>query len=365
MKEVIFVGTYTQPILFGTGQILEGKGKGIYRYELDLESGMIRQMDETPDVVNPSYLVVSPDHRFLYAVNELKEFEGKKSGSVSAFSIDPDTLGLTFLNRRATFGTDPCHVIVGPSNRQIFVANFMSGSECVLPVREDGSLEEASCFVQHEGHSVDPKRQMGPHAHSTTFSPDGRFAFAPDLGKDMLLTYTLDEEHGKITQSAEFQTKPGAGPRHCVFHPNGKYCYLTNEMDCTIYTLLYHEQDGTFELLQSVPLLVDDQYSGPNSGADIQITPDGKFLYGSNRGHNSLIGYAVDPETGLLSFIGMTDGRGGVPRSFAVDPTGQYVIIANQDDDNLVVFRVQEDGSLEYVTECFAPTPVCVKPYIF
>ena len=364
-REVIYVGTYTQPILFGTGQILEGKGKGIYRYELDTDTGAIECKDETPGVVNPSYLTVSPDHRFLYAVNELKEFEGQKSGAVSAFAIDPDTLKLTFLNQKATLGTDPCHVIVGPGDGHIFVANFMSGSECVLPILEDGSLGSPSCFVQHAGHSVDPKRQTGPHAHSTSFSPDGRFAFVPDLGKDMLLTYRIDAAEGSILETAQFRTEPGAGPRHCVFHPNGRFCYLTNEMDCTIYALAYHDADGTFEKLQSVPLLMDDSFTGHNSGADIQITPDGRFLYGSNRGHNSLIGYAVDPETGLLTYIGMTDGHGGVPRNFAIDPTGTFVIIANQDDDNLVVFRIQEDGTLEYVSECFAPTPVCVKPYLF
>ncbi len=363
-KETIFVGTYTQPILFGTGQILEGKGKGIYRYELDLDTGTLVQADALPDVDNPSYLVLSDDHKTLYAVNELKEFGGRKGGAVSAFSVDPDSKKLTFLNQQPTFGTDPCHVVLSKSGSHVFVSNFMSGSVCVYPVQPDGSLGEASHFVQHEGSSVNEKRQKGPHAHSTTFSPDGRFAFVPDLGTDTLVAYQPDEATGTLRNAVSFFTEPGAGPRHCVFHPNGRFCYLTNELDCTIYALKYNQEEGTFEKLQTVPLMQDPAFHGENSGADIQITPDGRFLYGSNRGHNSLIGYEVDGQTGLLRYAGMTDCRGGVPRNFAIDPTGTYVIVANQDTDNLVVFSICQDGSLKYLSQTFAPTPVCVRPYL-
>ena len=363
-KETVFVGTYTQPILFGTGQILQGKGKGIYRYELDLDTGAIEQVGFTPDVVNPSYLVLSDDHKTLYAVNELKKFKDMECGSISAFSVDSATHMLTLLNQQPTGGTDPCHVVVSKNGTHVFVANFMSGSVCVYPVQSDGSLGEASQFIQHEGYSVNPKRQRGPHAHSTTFSPDGRFAFVPDLGIDKLVAYEPDYTTGKLAATDSFATLPGAGPRHCVFHPNGKFCYLTNELDCTIYAMRYNAADGTFEKLQSVPLMMDDSFTGENSGADIQITPDGRFLYGSNRGHNSLICYKADTETGLLCYVGMTDCHGGVPRNFAIDPTGRYVIVANQDTDNLVVFSIGIDGVLTYVTETFAPTPVCVRLYL-
>lgn len=363
-KETIFVGTYTEPILFGTGQVLEGKGKGIYRYELDLETGALTLAGATPGVVNPSYLVLSPDRKTLYAVNELKTFRGQPGGGVSAFAVDPDTLELTLLGQQPTYGTDPCHVIVSQNGSHVFVANFMSGSVCVYPVQADGALGEATQFVQHEGSSVHPARQQGPHAHSTTFSPDGRFAFVPDLGMDRLVAYAPDYATGKLAAAASFATLPGAGPRHCVFHPNGKFCYLTNELDCTIYALRYNAADGTFEKLQSVPLLRDEGFTGENSGADIQITPDGRFVYGSNRGHNSLIGYEVDAGTGLLRYVGMTDCRGGVPRNFAIDPTGRYAIVANQDTDNLVVFSIGADGTLSYVSQAFAPTPVCVRPYL-
>lgn len=363
-KETVFVGTYTQPILFGTGQVLEGKGKGIYLYELDLDTGAMVQTDMAPDVLNPSYLVLSDDQRTLYAVNELKEFQGKKGGAVSAFSVSPDSKKLTFLNQQPTFGTDPCHVVISKNGSHVFVSNFMSGSICAYPIQPDGSLGECSQFVQHEGSSVNEKRQKSPHAHSTTFSPDGRFAFVPDLGIDKLVAYEPDYKTGSLKKAVSFSTEPGAGPRHCVFHPNGRFCYLTNELDCTIYVLQYTPEEGTFQKLQTVPLMQDETFRGENSGADIQITPDGRFLYGSNRGHNSLIGYEADEQTGLLRYVGMTDCRGGVPRNFAIDPTGAYVIVANQDTDNMVVFSIQQDGSLDYVSETFAPTPVCVRPYL-
>lgn len=363
-KETVFVGTYTQPILFGTGQVLQGKGKGIYLYELDLDTGTLVQTDVLPDVANPSYLVLSDDQKTLYAVNELKEFQGKKGGAVSAFSVNPESKKLTFLNQQPTLGTDPCHVVISKNGSHVFVSNFMSGSICVYPIRPDGSLGESSQFVQHEGSGVNEKRQKGPHAHSTTFSPDGRFAFVPDLGIDRLVAYEPDYKTGKLEKAISFSTEPGAGPRHCVFHPSGRFCYLTNELDCTIYALQYNPAEGTFQKLQTVPLMQDETFRGENSGADIQITPDGRFLYGSNRGHNSLICYETDDRTGLLRYVGMTDCRGGVPRNFAIDPTGAYVIVANQDTDNMVVFSICQDGSLDYVSETFAPTPVCVRPYL-
>ena len=347
-KETVFVGTYTQPILFCTGQILT--------------SGRIEQKAFMSGVTNPSYLVLSDDRKNLYAVNEVKEFNGMACGAVSAFSVDAAG-NLTFLNQQPTGGTDPCHVIINKAGTHVMVSNFMSGSICMYPVLADGSLGNACQFIQHEGSSTNPNRQRGPHAHSTTFSPDGRFAFVPDLGIDKLVVYEADYSSGTLSPKRPFDTLPGAGPRHCVFHPSGNFCYLTNELDCTIYTLRYSAADGTFEKLQSVPLMADEHFSGENSGADIQITPDGRFIYGSNRGHNSLICYQADPLTGLLRYVGMTDCRGGVPRNFAIDPTGKYVIVANQDTDNLVVFSIGADGILTYITEVFAPTPVCVRPY--
>jgi 6-phosphogluconolactonase (cycloisomerase 2 family) len=189
---LVFVGTYTDPILFGTGKTLQGKGEGIYAYRLDSSSGGLELVGKTTGVTNPSYLAFDATGRFLYAVNELKTFEGRPTGTVSAFAVEATTGRLAFLNRQLTHGTDPCHVLVDQRRKHVFVANFMSGSVCVLPVRDDGSLAEASDFIQHQGSGIDPTRQKGPHAHSVTLDAANRFAFVPDLGLDRLMVYAFD-----------------------------------------------------------------------------------------------------------------------------------------------------------------------------
>lgn len=366
-KMCVFIGTYTHPIRFGTGQLFEGKGKGIYCYELNMETGELTYLNETSGVVNPSYIALDSKHGHLYAVNELKEFEGQASGAVSAFSVDPDTYKLTFLNQKPTGGTDPCHVIVSPDDTHIFVSNFMSGSFSVFPVKADGSLDDASQFVQHEGSSINPKRQTGPHAHSTIFSPDGKYAFIPDLGMDKLMAYAPDYTTGKVAAGPVpyYATQPGSGPRHCVFHKNGKFCYLINELRCTISALKYNAKEGSFEVLQTVPSVVgDDGFAGENSCADIQITPNGKFVYGSNRGHDSIIAYKIDETTGKLTYVSMTSSGGGTPRNFAIEPTGRFLLVGNQDTDNILVFEIdQVTGGLTKVFEASVPTPVCIRPY--
>jgi 6-phosphogluconolactonase len=220
----VFVGTYTEPILFGTGQILEGKGKGIYSFFLDLDTGALEPAGLTEGVVNPSYLTLSPDRKTLYAVNELKRFADADQGAVSAFRVSADDFSLQFINQKPTGGTDPCHVVMNKKGTHAFVSNFMSGSVCVFPVSSDGALEDASQFIQHHGSSVNPKRQKGPHAHSLIFAPDEAIAFVPDLGIDKLVAYRTDFESGHLVPSDPdgFKTEPGSGPRHCVFHPNGR-----------------------------------------------------------------------------------------------------------------------------------------------
>ena len=225
---LVFIGTYTDPILFGTGKILQGKGEGIYVYRLDPSSGSLEFVGKTTGIANPSYLAFDSTQRFLYAVNELKEYEGRPTGTVSAFAVDPTTAALRFLNRQLTHGTDPCHVVVDQRRKHVFVANFMSGSVCVLPVRDDGSLGEASDFIQHQGSSIDPVRQNGPHAHSVTLDASNRYAFVPDLGLDKLMVYRFDSKRGMLEPNAVpwIKMKPGAGPRHVALHPGGRYAYL-------------------------------------------------------------------------------------------------------------------------------------------
>jgi 6-phosphogluconolactonase len=361
---LVYVGTYTEPIRFGSGKILQGKGEGIHVYRLDDTSGALEPVRVVAGVVNPSYLAFDSAQRFLYAVNELKSYEGKPGGSVSAFGVAPKTGDLTFLNTRPTHGTDPCHVLVNTKGSHVFVANFMSGSVCVLPVREDGSLGEASDFLQHQGAGIDPARQAGPHAHSVTLDAANRFACVPDLGLDKLVVYRLDPRRGMLEPNAVpwFKVKPGAGPRHLAFHPRGGVAYLINELDSTVTVLSFDARRGAFTELQVVPTLPEG-FQGESTCADIQVAPSGRFVYGSNRGHDSLVIYQVDRRTGRLTCVGHEPTQGKTPRSFGIDPTGRFLLAANQDSDTIVTFRIHpRTGALQPTGQVTpVPTPVCVK----
>jgi 6-phosphogluconolactonase len=361
---LVFVGTYTDPILFGTGKVLQGKGEGIYVYRLDQSSGGLTFASKTTGITNPSYLVFDATQKFLYAVNELKVYEGKPTGTVSAFAVDPQTSKLKFINRQPTHGTDPCHVLVDRQRTHVFVANFMSGSVCVLPVRDDGSLGEASDFIQHQGSSVDPVRQQGPHAHSVTLDASNRYAFVPDLGLDKLMVYRFDPKRGRLEANAVpwMKTKPGAGPRHISFHAGGKFAYLVNELDSTVVVLSYDGRAGTFEHLQTVPTLPEG-FGGESTCADIQVSSSGTLVYASNRGHDSIVIHRIDPRTGKLSYVGHEQTQGKTPRSFSIDPTGRFLLVANQDSDSVVTFRIDADSGKLLPTGQVAqvPTPVCVK----
>ena len=360
-RMLVYVGTYTDPIKFGTGQIFEGKGKGIYLLELDLAAGELKALETFTNIVNPSYLAINKEGGFLYAVNELKEYQGKASGSVSAFKMSKTDGKLTFINTQPTNGTDPCHVELNREGTKLFVSNFMSGSVAVFPIRADGSIGEISQFIQHAGSSVNPARQSGPHAHSLVFSPDERFAFVPDLGLDKLMIYKTTDGAQDLVEAKVpyFKTQPGAGPRHCAFSPDGKFCYLINELDCTILALAYNEMAGSFEELQCVSSLPEGVGISGTSCADIHITPDGAYLYGSNRGHNSLIIYRIDKASGLLEYVGCRSCGGEIPRNFAIDPTGKYLLCANQNSDDIVVFRIDPATGLLTETSKFGvPSPV-------
>jgi 6-phosphogluconolactonase len=354
-KQLVLVGTYTQP----------GKSKGIYSFLLDMETGVLEGQKESPGIVNPSWLTLNSALNRLYAVNELREYEGKSSGSISAFAFDLKTREMKLLNIRPTRGADPCHVVLNKQNTHVYVSNYSGGSVCVFPVLSNGSLGEASQLVQHEGSGVNKARQGSPHAHSLCFDPSGRFAFVPDLGIDRLMAYRADAVSGALeaAQSPYYKAKPGTGPRHCTFHPNGKYLYVINELGSSINTLVYNETDASLLHLQTVSTIPADFYEH-NSCADIQITPDGCFLYGSNRGHNSIAIYSVDPGAGLLSLVDIESSRGKTPRSFCIDHSGAFLLAANQDSDNVVVFCVDRaTGRLRKVSEHAVPTPVCVKTY--
>ena len=364
IKNLVYVGTYTEAILFGTGQVLEGQGKGIHSFVFDPEAGTLTPHILTGNVRNPSYLCLNKARTHLYCVNEYKEYEGQPSGGVSAFRIDQQTGGLTWLNSRPSHGTDPCHLIIDPSGKFVLIANFASGSTCVLPILADGSLGAESDWVQHQGSSVHPVRQKGPHAHAVEFSPDGRFAYVPDLGMDEVIIFAFDAETGKLSYAdlPKVKCKPGAGPRQLVMHPKGGFAYLINELDCTMTAYRHDPATGALEAIHTLPTLPGD-FTGASSCAEVQITPDGRFLYGSNRGHDSLAVYALDPASGRMTSRGWVSTGGRIPRNFEVDPTGRFLCTAGQDSNNLVLFRIDQTTGMpvQYGTEAHAGTPICVR----
>lgn len=361
---LVFIGTYTEPILFGTGNILQGKGEGIYVYRLDTSSGSMELCSIAQAGPNPSYLTFDPSRRFLYAVNEVKEFDGTPTGAVSAFAVDPVSGVLRFLNRKPSHGTDPCHLVVDKTGRYVLVANFMSGSVCVLPVLADGSLGDAADVVQHWGSSVDPVRQAGPHAHAVTLDDAGRYAFVPDLGLDKLMVYRFDPQRGKLEADDHpwIDVPAGAGPRQLVMHPGGEYAYLINELNSTVTAFRYEGERGSLREIQTLSTLPEG-FEGKSACAELQISPSGKFLYGSNRGHESIVIYAINQVDGTLSCIGHESTQGKTPRHFIVDPDGAFLLVANQDTDSVITFKLDPaSGELSATGHAACvPTPVCVK----
>jgi 6-phosphogluconolactonase len=364
INDLIYVGTYSEPILFGTGQVVPGKGKGIYSFKFDKQARTLTLNGITEGVRNSSYLAFDAKREFLYCVNEFKEYEGKPSGAVSAFRIDQETGALTYLNSKPSHGTDPCHLIVDKSGRFVLIANFASGSVCVLPIQADGSLGDETDFVQHQGSSVDPKRQTSPHAHAVEFDASGKFVYVPDLGMDKVMIYRFDTETGKLRPNEVpfAKTAPGAGPRQLVMHPKGGYAYLINELNSTMTAFAFDVSTGGLTELQTLSTLPAG-YDGATSCAEVQITPNGKFLYGSNRGHNSLVIYSIDQATGKLTLVGHESTQGRIPRNFEVDPSGRYLMAANQDTDNMVMFEIdQATGKLKANGLTANPgTPICVR----
>ena len=361
---LVYVGTYTAPITFGTGKVLQGKGEGIYVLRMDQASGVLELVGTTTGVDNPSYLAFDATQRFLYVVNELKTYQDRPTGTVSAFAVDPATGELEYLNRQPTHGTDPCHVAVDTQRRHVFVANFMSGSVCVLPVRDDGSLGEACDFIQHQGAGIDPVRQNGPHAHAVTLDQANRYAFVPDLGLDRLFIYRFDPKRGMLEPNGVpwIKTKPGAGPRQVALHPAGRFAYLVNELNSTVAALAFDRRTGAFQEQQIVPTLPEG-FGGVSTCADIQLSPSGAFLYASNCGHDSIVVWRIDQRTGKLTYVEHAATQGNTPRSFCIDPTGRFLPAANQDSDTIVTFRIHAaSGKLRPTGHvAHVPTPVCVK----
>ncbi|MBI3465127.1 MAG: lactonase family protein, partial [Planctomycetes bacterium] len=292
---LVYVGTYTGA---------KSKSKGIYVFRLDLASGKATAPQLAAETANPSFLAIHPNRRFLYAVGELESFSGKPGGAVSAFALDAHSGKLTLLNQQPSGGAGPCHLVVDRTGKSVLVANYGGGSVAALPIGPGGRLGPPTNVVQHEGSSVNPQRQEGPHAHSINLDPANRFAAAADLGLDKVLVYRFDAANGKLVPNdpPAATVKAGAGPRHFAFHPGGRYAYVINEMDCTVTAFAYDGQRGVLKEIQTITTLPHELREG-YSTAEVQVHPSGKFLYGSNRGHHSIVVYAIDPKTGKLTLV--------------------------------------------------------------
>lgn len=349
----VYLGTYTR-----------AQSKGIYLARLDLATGRLSSPSLVAEVQNPSFLAFHPSHKYLYAVGEMPTFEGKKTGAVSALAIDPQTGRLTLLNQQTSQGVGPCHVSVDATGRCALVANYGGGSVACLPIGADGRLSAATSAIQHHGSSINPKRQAAPHAHSINVDPANRFAFAADLGLDKVLVYRLDATAGTLAANdpPSVCVKPGAGPRHFAFHPSARYAYVINELDSTVTAFQYDAGRGALTVFQVISTL-PAEFTGVNYPAEVQIHPSGRFLYGSNRGHDSIAMFALDQASGKLTFLGCEPTQGKHPRNFGIDPSGRYLLAANMDSDNVVVFRIdQQTGKLQPTGSSIElSTPTCVK----
>ena len=319
-----YVGTYTRP-----------PSQGIYAWRFQPASGKLTPLGLAAETSNPTFLVVHPNQRFLYAANE------DKAGAISAFAIDPANGRLKLLNQVPSRGSGPCHVAVDPGGKWVFAANYNSGSVAVFPVHEDGTLGEATGFVQHAGSSVNTQRQSGPHAHSANLSPDGRWLLVADLGLDQILSYRVDAVKGTLSPGDPPFTKiaPGSGPRHMAFGRDGRFAYAISEMLSTVTVFRYNSARGSLQELQTAQV-TPEGYTGPKSSAEIAVDPGGKFLYGSNRGDSTIAVFRIDADKGTLTPVERVSTQGKTPRNFAIDPSGAFLFAANQDSGNVVVFRV-------------------------
>lgn len=343
-KELVFVGS---------------GHKNITAFWLDLKGGELLPADETAEIHAPSFLAISPNRKFLYAVSE---GHGLGDSAVSGFRIEGKTGKLAFVNREPTGGAGPCHVWVDQRGRDVLAANYNTGSEVVFPIDEGGSLGERSAFIQNHGSSVNKSRQEGPHAHCIVTSPNDRYAYVCDLGLDQVLIFKFDSASGTLSpnEPAFAPIKPGSGPRHIAFHPNRRFAYVISEMAASLTVFSYDKHTGALTQIEDHLLPEETKASW---AAEVAVHPNGRFVFGSNRGDNTIIVYRCDPKTGRLTFIERDSVLGKTPRHFEIDPSGKYLLVANQDSGNVVVFRIDtETGHLQATGhEVDTDQPMCVK----
>jgi 6-phosphogluconolactonase len=353
---IVYIGTYTQVLPH-----VHGAAEGIYVYRLDLATGRLEHLSTAPGVVNPSFVTVDAAGRYLYAVQEVGDYDGQPGGAVSAFAIDPRTWALSPINHQFTHGAHPCYAGIDHSGRWLLVANYSGGNLSVFPIADNGGLGPATAVVQHHGPAT---HHDGPHPHSAVSTPDGAYVLAPDCGLDRIAIYRLDTAHGTLAahETPWVALRPGAGPRHLAFHPGGAYVYCINERNSTLTAFAYEPAEGVLRELQTLSTLPEG-FAGPNTCADIHLDPSGRYLYGSNRGHDSIVSFAVDAATGMLRPLGHAPTGGRTPRNFGIDPTGTFLLAANQDTNSVVTFRIDlATGALVSTAQVAEiSSPVCVR----
>ncbi|NIK76707.1 6-phosphogluconolactonase [Paenibacillus castaneae] len=352
-----------QRLLVFVGSYAEAEDNGVYVYAFDEQSGTLTRTDEHSGLKNPTFLNVDKVRNLLYAISETVNDEGKKVGEAAVFTIDAGQGSIKLIERKITVDSTTCHIQRDAEIRYLTVTSYHGGMVGLFSLSEDGRIGEKLDVQQHVGSSQHPERQDRPHPHSSFYSPDGRFLLVSDLGLDQIITYAIDETNKKLVRQSEVSSQPGAGPRHLSFHPSGKFVFAINEVDSTITSYKYEAGSGMLSPIETVSTLPAD-FKDENSCAEICVSADGKFVYGSNRGHDSIVVFAIDEQTGLLSFVQHISVEGGHPRHFALTPSGQYLLVANRDTDNITIFKVdQQNGKLEYTgNSAIVSKPVCVIP---
>ena len=340
----VYIGTYTG-----------GESKGIYLLRFDTESGKLTMEGVAAETTNPSFLALHQDGKHLYAANETG------TGELSAFRIDKETGKLTFINEVPSGGGAPCHLVIDQTGRNLLVANYSGGNVSVTKISRNGALGKQASLVQHKCSSVNEQRQKEPHAHSINLDPNNKFAIAADLGTDELLTYNFNARSGKLRPASATQLSPGSGPRHFAFHPNGKHAYAINELLSTLSVLAYDSEEGKLTEIQTITTLPRD-FTGKSFTAEVRVSSDGKFVYGSNRGHDSIAVFRINPDH-TLTLVQIEKIGGKTPRNFTLDPTGKFLLAAGQSTDDIHVFKIDPElGTLTKTEHSLdVPSPVCIR----
>jgi len=355
----VYVGTYTTK---APGGIKPSTSKGVYVFKMNGQTGGL-SLVESFELVDPSWVTVDANQSHLYVTSEVSTFHGlPNNGGLTAFSIGPTSGTLTKINDQPTQGAIPAHVIVDPSGRFALIANYIGANFSVFPILANGGVGTFSDVFGVTGKGPNTARQEAPHPHQTLFDPAGAFVFGPDLGTDKVWSWTLSAA-GKLIANSNLpfeQVASGSGPRHMSFHPSGKFVYVIDEMVSSITAFTYNAAVGTFIWLQTVSTLPPD-FTGNSSTAEIIVHQSGKFVYGSNRGHNSIVGFRIDQTTGKLSLIGWTSTQGSIPRGFNIDPSGRLMLVGNQNSDTVVPFRINQSSGRLHPTGAVTSTPVPVS----